>query len=382
MAMLLKKIPNGVRVLPIAILTSIGCSSLFTQDNKSKEELNWRLTGPQAYIVNVFATVRDIKGDYKNDLLSDDFNLKVDGKYQAIDSFSTEADLPLTIGMIVDYSPSMIGVATQLQESSQSFFKKMLRPGKDQLFIMKFEDIVKGGKKGMTFDGQIKLVQDSTSDAEKIEKAANQISSKSGTGQFWDAEFETMLADSIIYAATNKFMTLLPLNRKVLIVLGDGYHVGNHLDQAVLPALEAGVSIFTIHIFDPNFGSSNLTDGDVIGGFFDSIKGHTSFVVYWENLRTLSKKTGGAYFEFEYNAKKSLDDIFGKIEKELHSYYSIGYMPSDSKKSGCRKLDLIVKNEGLTVHAPESYCPPGSSAGKKSSSKTNSQKTRGGNTIE
>jgi Ca-activated chloride channel homolog len=371
MAMFLKKTSHSIRILLIVVLILLNGSILFTQDASQKPFT----ISKGVDLVNVFATVRDKKGTYITKLGQEDFTLKEDGRAQPISNFTREVDLPLTIGMIVDASPSMQGVATQLQIASLAFFKKMIRPEQDGIFIMKFRDVQRGGR-SMTFDGSIELVQDLTTDPVKIEKAAKLIAWDGIAGSNWDAEFQTMLADSVIFATTKK-LAGLPPGRRALIVLGDGYHTGNHAELAIQCAQESDTQIYTVHIYDPNFGASSSGGGGGFGGMGGGFGGFgggfggmgggmqaANDTVYATNLQILASKTGGSYYE--YNGKKSLDNIYAEIEEELRGYYSLGYAPAESKNPGCRKLEVKVK-EGLTVHAREKYCPPGSSGGKSTS---------------
>jgi VWFA-related protein len=364
MAMILKKTRHNARILLIAILILINGGSLFTQNAPKKEEAFKISTSVD--LVNVFASVRNKKGTYITNLTQDDFSIKEDGRKQPISNFVREVDLPLTIGMIVDFSPSMQGAAAQLQIASKEFFNKMIRPGTDEVLMMKFRDVQRGGGMSMTFDGSIELLQDLTSNMAEIEKAAGLIAWDGIGGNQWDAQFQTMLADSIIFA-TRRFM--MKEGRKALIVLGDGFHAGNHMDQAIQFAQEADTQIYSIHIYDPNFGASSSGGSGAgfsrfgnfgMGGGMMSAQNDT---VYATNLQTFSGKTGGNYFE--YTGKKSLDNIYKEIEEELRSQYSIGYAPpSENKNPGCRKLEVKVLKEGLTVHARERYCPVGLSMGK------------------
>src|SRR5580704_11176892 len=57
-------------------------------------------------VVNLFAIVRNNKGQVVKDLTQDDFQLDEDGKPQTIRYFSRETDLPLTLGLLVDTSGS------------------------------------------------------------------------------------------------------------------------------------------------------------------------------------------------------------------------------------------------------------------------------------
>ena len=53
-------------------------------------------------VVNVLATVRDKKGVIVRDLAKDDFTIEEDGHLQTIRYFAKEANLPLTLGLVVD----------------------------------------------------------------------------------------------------------------------------------------------------------------------------------------------------------------------------------------------------------------------------------------
>src|SRR6266853_5641344 len=64
-------------------------------------------------VVSLYATVRDHDGRLLNSLTRDDFTLQEDGIPQEIRYFSKEANLPLTIGLLVDTSRSQVGVLPQ-----------------------------------------------------------------------------------------------------------------------------------------------------------------------------------------------------------------------------------------------------------------------------
>jgi hypothetical protein len=72
-----------------------------------------------ASVVNVFVTVRDRKGNLIKDLNQEDFTLFENGRQQPIQYFSRETDLPLTIGLIIDASPSESNALEEEKESSQ-----------------------------------------------------------------------------------------------------------------------------------------------------------------------------------------------------------------------------------------------------------------------
>src|SRR5258708_76782 len=78
-------------------------------------------------LVNVLCAVRDKKGHLINTLEKPDFQIYEDGKPQEIKYFSRETSLPLTIGLLIDSSPSqgrLIGIE---QQASMQFFASVLR---------------------------------------------------------------------------------------------------------------------------------------------------------------------------------------------------------------------------------------------------------------
>src|SRR4051794_5733750 len=69
-------------------------------------------------VVNVFANVRDKRGDIVKGLTKADFTLEEDGVAQTIRYFSQESDLPLTLGLLVDTSGSQRRLIEQERSAS------------------------------------------------------------------------------------------------------------------------------------------------------------------------------------------------------------------------------------------------------------------------
>jgi VWFA-related protein len=74
-----------------------------------------------------------------------------------------------------------------------------------------------------------------------------------------------------------------------------------------------------------------------------------------ENLVKLSRESGGAYFEV--TKKETLEQIYGRIEEELRSQYSLGYTPDADAQKGYRRINVAVKKEGMTARGREGYYP-------------------------
>lgn len=113
-------------------------------------------------VVNVLATVRDKKGQIVRDLAKGDFLLDEDGRPQSIRYFSQQSDLPLTLGLLVDVSPSQRRLVDDERSASYTFFDQVLREDKDVAFVIHF-------------DAEVELLQDITSSRQRLEKALESL---------------------------------------------------------------------------------------------------------------------------------------------------------------------------------------------------------------
>ena len=124
-------------------------------------------------VVNVFATVRDKKGQIVRGLTKEDFTLEEDGRPQTIRYFSQESNLPLTLGLLVDTSLSERRMLGTESDASRVFLEQVLRPATDKAFLIHF-------------DREVELLQDLTGSRERLEKALDEINrpqfAQSGSG--------------------------------------------------------------------------------------------------------------------------------------------------------------------------------------------------------
>ena len=72
-----------------------------------------------------------------------------------------------------------------------------------------------------------------------------------------------------------------------------------------------------------------------------------------EALARMARETGGG--TFEVSKRKSIEEIYGQIEDELRSQYSVGYTPEQPGKAGYHKIKLSVKDRNLVVTTREGY---------------------------
>jgi VWFA-related protein len=284
-------------------------------------------------VVNVYAVVEDKKKHLISDLKKEDFEVQEDGVPQQIRYFSRETDTPLTMGIMVDTSPSQGRVLGIEQEQADAFLHQVLRP-KDLAFVLHF-------------DVDVELLQDFTADQRLLAHAIDETVINGGghgvmPGPFptSDSGGATHLYDAV-YLASNDLLKN-EVGRKVLILLTDGEDQGSRvkLETALEAAQKSDVINYAVDIVDrPFYGMHALGFGG------DSV------------LRKLSDDTGGRVIQV--NRSKDAAAAFQEIANELRTQYLIGYTPTNTRHDGAfRKIRVQVHNGDYKVQARRGYYGP------------------------
>src|SRR5208282_3034218 len=217
-------------------------------------------------------------------------NLVDDNMPQDIRYFSKQSDLPLRIGMLLDTSNSIRDRLKFEQDAANNFLFSVLRPKKDEAFVM-------------TFDDEPEVIQEFTNDTGALRDHILRTRAGGGTAVY-DA----------IYDACEKQLSHPPrppgdqpdVVRRVMILISDGEdNLSTHTRaEAIEMAQRTSVVIYSIStstqwvsLDDPNKEQSgnrkyHLTEGDQI-------------------LRSLAEETGGRAF-FPYHVD-DLDQSFQDI---------------------------------------------------------------------
>jgi Ca-activated chloride channel family protein len=286
-----------------------------------KQQLPGRLSN-QTYrsnvdLVNVFVSAwnKDTKSFVTN-LAKEDFAVYEDGKKQEITNFAREANLPLTIALLVDTSQSVAPKLKFEQDAATNFFYTVLKEV-DRAMIIEF-------------DSAVSLVQDLTNDPNKL---AKQIRSMQAAGN-------TALYDAIVKTCDEKLIR--EAGRKAILILSDGEDSASNetLERAREMAINAEATIFSISI---NRGGFFGVGGDTRNG--DRV------------LTQLADVTGGkALFPFQV---EELDAAFREISQELRSQYNIGYFSSNPlRDGGYRKIEVRVAEKNLKLNFRKGYYAP------------------------
>lgn len=284
-------------------------------------------------VVNVYAVVRDKKGHLIPNLNKEDFGMEEDRQPQEIRYFSRETETPLTLGILVDTSPSQQRVLGVEKEEAKTFFRQVLRP-KDLAFVLHF-------------DAEVELLQDFTSDIHSLARAVDETQIGGGgrgplPGPFPTAQDPccTHLYDAV-YLASNELMKN-EIGRKVLIVLTDGEDEGSRvkLDAALSSAQKSDVIVYSIDISDRMFYAMQG-----VGFSGEGV------------LKKLSEETGGRVIKVGKPGETAV--AFQQIADELRTQYLLGYVPANSKRDGSfHKIRVQARNGDYKVQARRGYYAP------------------------
>jgi len=266
--------------------------------------------------VNMLFTVTDKKGKFITDLGKEDFQVIESKRFQKIQEFTAESDLPLRIAILVDTSNSIRDRFRFEQQAAVDFINSVIRPRQDKCMIV-------------SFDSAVELVADLIDDPEKLATAVRSLRPGGGTA----------LYDALYFACRDKLQQDQPRHkfRRAVIIVSDGddNQSRESRDQALEMAQKADAVIYCI--------STNISrieaDGDKV-------------------LRYLAAETGGqAFFPFK---AEDLAQSFENIANELRHQYNIFYRPEPLKTDGLyHTVDLRVKGrKDLIVRARKGYYAP------------------------
>jgi len=277
--------------------------------------------------VNVLFTAQDRNHRLLTNLKTEDIKLLENGEPQAIESFSRQVDLPMSLAILIDVSLSQQRTLPEEKEAAISFIENVIRPTKDEVSVI-------------SFTGEATLEQGMTSNLDRLRRAVDKVevvlpsgyigggvstgtppingsgTAIAGSTAIWDAIWVT--SDEILGPAPDK-------TRRAIILLTDGVNTSGRkkLDEAVQAAQKAEAVIYTIGIGDR---------------FYDGVDKNV--------LNKVSERTGGrAYFPRDEN---DLRDAFQQIQDEMRSQYLIAYEPTNGKKDGSyRTIEIQLVNQQL-----------------------------------
>ena len=234
-------------------------------------------------LVNV--TVTDPYNRLVTGLDPDNFRVFEDNVEQEVVNFSAE-DVPISIGVIFDFSGSMANKISKAREAALQFFKTS-NP-QDEFFLVSFNE-------------RAELTSSFTNSVEDLQSRM-MLTSPKGRTALLDAIY---LGLSQMRGAHN--------SKRALLILSDGGDNHSRYSENDIKRLvkEADTQLYAIGIFDPQ-GYRNRTPEELNGPSL---------------LSEVTEMTGGRVFAV--GKLEELPDIASKIGMELRNQYVLGYRPSN-----------------------------------------------------
>jgi Ca-activated chloride channel family protein len=277
-------------------------------------------------LVSVAFVARDANGALVNNLTQDDVEVIEDAVPQKVAFFSRSADVPLTLGVVVDASGSQDHFSKQHKNDLEVFFKDVLGP-KDRVFLV-------------GFGNHIRLVSDFSQSGGDLLEQWKQYQKSTGKfpelGPREDRDLGTEFYDSIYYSVTEKLAQ--ENGRRAILLFSDGEDnsSSHNMMTAIETAQSENVVVYAIRYTDKEHGK--LTARNKYG---------TSV------MDRVARETGGAHIDAETT---DAHVYFRQIAEELRTSYELGYYPTDPLKDDTfRKIVIKPKREGLKVRAKTGY---------------------------
>jgi Ca-activated chloride channel family protein len=252
-------------------------------------------------------TVTDPYNRLVTGLEPDNFRVFEDNVEQEVVTFSAE-DVPISIGVIFDFSGSMSNKVGKAREAAVQFFKTA-NP-QDEFFLVSFNE-------------RAELSSSFTNSVEDLQSHM-MLTAPKGRTALLDALY---LGLSQMRGAHNA--------KRALLILSDGGDNHSRYNESDIKRLvkEADTQLYAIGIFDP-IGSRNRSPEELAGPSL---------------LSEVTEMTGGRVFNVE--RLEELPDIASKIGMELRNQYVLGYRPSN------KAHDARWRKVKIKLRAPKGLPP-------------------------
>jgi len=285
-------------------------------DDEDVIKLNTRL-------VNLNVKVTDHSGRNLPRLKREDFMVLEDGVEQEIAYFEP-VDAPVNLVLLLDLSGS-IGSKIELVKKAAIKFVEAMSPD-DQMAVA-------------YFTGRFRMISGFTTDRSALKDRIEHMKKPGGDTSFYDA---TWMAFDLLKQVKD--------DRKALVVLTDGVDSSEipgeegsdrTFDQVIERAAEEDVTVYPIY-FD--------TEKEVVGGDYTP----KIFASARRKLEALADQTGGTYFKV-YRGD-DLNGVYDRVANELHTLYSLGYTPKDTRRDGqWRKIRVQMNRPGIVGRTRRGY---------------------------
>lgn len=333
-----------------------------TDNNQIEEDPNAEIDDEvikiDTEVVTIPVKVTTRGGRLVSGLKKEDFQVFEEKTEQEIAFFSDEQQ-PFTVALVLDMSYSSTFKIDEIQFAAMEFVKQLRE--NDRVMVV-------------SFDEQVHILSEPTSDRAVLERAIYSTKVASGTS----------LYDAMDLIINRKFSRIQ--GRKAIVLFTDGVDTTSrraYINSNLNDAQELDALIYPIQ-YDTFADVQRMKNQTIIvpptqpspippknpsplpfplptGGIGTPSRQGTSEEDYQkagEYLNDLASRTGGRIYQAQTTV--FLANAFSKIAEELRSYYSIGYYPKEKGKPGERRsVKVKVNRDGTSVRARDSYVVAG-----------------------
>lgn len=276
-------------------------------------------------LVNVGFAAFDARGGLVGGLAPGDVEVTEDNVPQHVAFFSRNADLPLTLGLVVDLSGSQEHFYKKHKRDLEEFLREVLGP-RDKAFLV-------------CFGNHLRLASGYTNDSAQLLDALRDFKPSDRYAELGPKEervLGTAFYDSIYYSVNEKLAG--QSGRRALIVFSDGEDNSSSHDMmtAIETAQAADVLVFPVRYTQKEHGK--LTARNQYGA---------------RVMERIAHETGGADFDA---AAVDPRVYFRKIGEELRNSYELAYYPTNSMRDGTfHKISIRAKKDGIRIRTKTGY---------------------------
>jgi Ca-activated chloride channel family protein len=252
-------------------------------------------------LVNVFATVKDDRGNFVMGLSKEDFRLYDDDQPQEIQIFEKQDNVDSNIGILLDTSGSMVDIIPYMKRGVRDLARVL--PRKDDFFLV-------------SFGTKVILLHAAKQSRKHLEDTLAGLRAYGTSSLF----------DGLLYSMEEVEKSDHP--RKALIVFTDGEDNGSSVSHSrvVQEAQQSAVLLYFVAI-----GPTVLIDS------------HT--------LESLSDISGGRTF---YVPKgDAIAPVVRQIDAELQQQYYLGYYVQ--RRPGPHRIRVEIPGRDLNIRAKSGY---------------------------
>jgi VWFA-related protein len=369
---------------PFALLAVLAVATLFSGWSVSAQSPTGPITPqpgtpvqqapPQSKIVtrvtlvNTPVTVKNGRGQMVDTLDAKDFEITDNGVPQKVVHFDLGGD-PLSIVFLVETSTRISPLLPQIQKAGIVLGETVMGPD--------------GEAAVLGFNDSVDKLQDFTTNRDNVEKIFTKLNTVTSGAKLFDA-----MAIGVEMLSGRPLPTAdAPGRRRVMLILSEAHDAGSEtkLGAVLRQAQLSNVTIYSVGLSttmaelkaEPKKTSPDVTPPGTFGRapFPGSVQtpdnqaaeygsGNLMALAVWavqhvkdkitdHPLELAATATGGEHIGTFKN--HTIENAVDEIGGELHSQYSLSYIPTGTNQTGYHEIKVEVKKGGLKVRARPGY---------------------------